>query len=81
MIIDYSAEACNKHGIAFLPVVFESLGGFHAVVSREVKKQSSALARHTGEDKAGAVRKCVLRMGVLMMKGNAAILRIVFHPH
>ena len=52
----------------------ESLGGFHAVAVREVKKLASALARHTGEDEGGTVRQCFTRLSLLLMKGNAAIL-------
>ena len=69
-----SEEACNRQGITFLPVVLESLGGFHRVASREVKKLASALARHTGDEEGGTIRKCFVRLSVLLMKGNAAIL-------
>ena len=69
-----SSEDCHRQGISFSPIVVESLGGFHAVAVREVKKQASALARHTGEDEGGAVRQCFTRLSLLLMKGNAAIL-------
>ena len=69
-----SEEACNSQGITFLPVVLESLGGFHGVATREVKKLASALARHTGEEEGGTIRRCFVRLSVLLMKGNAAIL-------
>ena len=48
-----SEEACRNQGNAFIPVVLESLGGFHPVAAREVKKLGSALARHTGEEEGG----------------------------
>ena len=42
-------EDCQQQGIAFLPLVAESLGGWHQCAEREVKKLGSALARHTGQ--------------------------------
>ena len=44
------------------------------MAAREVKKLGSALARHTGEEEGGTVRKSFVRLSVLLMKGNAAIL-------
>ena len=41
-------EDCRKQGIAFLPLAVESLGGWHVDAVKEVKKITSALARHTG---------------------------------
>ena len=55
-------------------MVLESLGGFHPVAAREVKKLGSALARHTGEEEGGTIRRMFVRLSVLLMKGNAAIL-------
>ena len=69
-----SLEACDRQGIAFLPIVLESLGGFHPVATREVKKLASALARHTGEEEGETIRKLFVRLSILVMKGNSAIL-------
>ena len=69
-----SLEACDRQGIAFLPIVLESLGGFHPVATREVKKLASALARHTGEEEGETTRKLFVRLSILVMKGNSAIL-------
>ena len=40
------AEAdCRQQGIAFLPMVAESMGGWRPTAEREMKKLGSALAR------------------------------------
>ena len=50
----------------------ETFGGWHRVGEREIKKLGSALARHTGQDEGEAVHH--LRLGILLQRGNAAIL-------
>ena len=40
----------------------------------EVRKLGSALARHTGQDEAEAVSHLWGRLGILLQRGNAAIL-------
>ena len=67
-------EECRAQGIAFLPMVAESLGGWHNVAEREVKKLGAALARHTGQDEGRAISHLWGRLGVLLQWGNAAIL-------
>ena len=51
-----SSEDCHRQGIYFSPIVVVSLGGFHAVAVREVKKLASALAK---EEEEGTVRQCL----------------------
>ena len=41
-------EECRRQGIAFLPLVAETFGGWHTGAQREVKKLAAAFARHTG---------------------------------
>ena len=48
-------ELCREQGIAFIPVVAESLGGWHQVALDQFRKLGSALARHTGQDEGGKV--------------------------
>ena len=43
-------ELCREKEIAFIPVVAESLGGWHQVALDQFRKLGSALARHTGQD-------------------------------
>ena len=67
-------EDCRSKGIAFLPLAVESLGGWHGVAVKEVKKITSALARHTGQEEDQACRHSWGRLGILLQRGNAAIL-------
>ena len=67
-------EDCRAQGIAFLPILAESLGGWHNVAEREVKKLGAALARHTGQEEGEAISHLWGRLGILLQRGNAAIL-------
>ena len=50
-------ELCREQVIAFIPVVEESLGGWHHVALDQFRKLGSALARHTGQDEEGKVKR------------------------
>ena len=65
---------CQAQGIAFLPIVVESLGGWDERSVGELKKLSTALARNLGEDEGETWRKTITRLSILLMKGNAALL-------
>ena len=69
-----AAEECSRQGIAFQPLVAESFGGWHPGAQREVKKLGSALARHTGQLEGEAIAHLWGRLGILLQRGNAAIL-------
>ena len=51
----------------------EYLGGWQCA-EREVKKLGAALARHTGQEEAEAITHLWGRLGILLQRGNAAIL-------
>ena len=67
-------EQCRAQGIAFLPLAAETFGGWHSVADREVRKLGSALARHTGQEEGEAISHLWGRLGVLLQRGNAALL-------
>ena len=69
-----AAEDCRRQGIAFLPLAVESFGGWHSAVLGEVKKLGAALARQTGQEEGEAVGHLWGRLGILLQRGNAAIL-------
>ena len=62
----------ERQGVSFIPLAFESLGGWHRVAVREVKK--IALARQTGQDESQVCSHAISRLSLLLMKGNSAIL-------
>ena len=72
--INGAEEECRRQGIAFLPLVAESFGGWHSCAQREVKKLGAALARHTGQEEGEATAHLWSRLGILLQRGNAAIL-------
>ena len=78
---DYLA-ACQREGIAFIPLPVETLGGWHPKAELQIKKLARAQARTTGKDEDEAIRHLFQRLSVLLVKGNAALLvnRIPSHP-
>ena len=64
-----TAEACHRQGVAFMPLVVESYGGWHEMGVREVERLGAALARQSG----GEVRHLWGKLGILQ-RDNAAIL-------
>ena len=42
--LDGAEEACRRQGLAFLPLVAETFGGWHPSAQRELKKLGSALS-------------------------------------
>ena len=46
----------------------------NSVAEREVRKLGAALARHTGQEEGEAISHLWGRLGVLLQRGNAAIL-------
>ena len=48
----------------------------------EVRKLAAALSRHTGQEEEEALRHLWGRLGILLQRGNAAILgnRVPTHP-
>ena len=77
-----TAELCDQQGIAFIPVVAESMGGWHKVALEQLRKLGSALARHTGQEEGETIGHLLTRASVLLQKGLSALLlnRIPGHP-
>ena len=69
-----SAAACQAQGIAFLPLAVETFGGWHEVAVDQVKKLAVALARQNGQEESEAIRHTWSRLGVLLQRGNAAMM-------
>ena len=69
-----AADACQAQGVTFLPMVVESFGGWHEAAVREVERLGAALARQSGQEEEEAVRHLWGKLGMLLQRGNAAIL-------
>ena len=48
-------EDCRRQGIKFIPLAVESLGGWHELAVREIKKLAAALARQSGQEERSKV--------------------------
>ena len=69
-----AGEQCRQQGIAFIPIVAESLGGWHPIAVEQIKKLGSALARHTGQEEGEAISHLVTRCSILLQRGLTAFL-------
>ena len=49
-------EACRRAGLAFVPLVVETLGGWEELAEKQIKRLGAALARHTGHEEAEKTR-------------------------
>ena len=77
-----TAELCDQQGIAFIPIVAESMGGWHKVALEQLRKLGSSLARHTGQEEGETISHLFTRASILLQKGLSALLlnRIPSHP-
>ena len=71
--LDKSWEPCNRQGIVFLPLAVESLGAWHPLAVKEVKKLASAKARHSGYDESMETTRLFQKLSVALQRGNAAL--------
>ena len=69
-----ASEQCKEQGLAFIPIVAESFGGWHQVAQEQIKKLSACLARHTGQDEGEATSHLFSRCALLLQRGLAALL-------
>ena len=64
-------EDCGDQGISFLPILSDSLGGWH---NEQKERLGAALARRTGQEDGKAISHRWRRLAVLLQMNNAAIL-------
>ena len=69
-----SLEACEREGISFIPLPVETLGGWHKKAVEQLRKLARAQARSTGKEEEESIRHLFQRLGVLLVKGNAALI-------
>ena len=75
-------DLCREQGITFIPIVAESLGGWHKVALEQFGKLGSALGRHTGQEEGEKVDHLIKRVSILLQKGLSSMLlnRVPGHP-
>ena len=62
-----AGEFCWREGIAFLPVVAESLGGLHPTVVEQVRRLARGMAMRTGEEEGTAFNHLLAKISVTLM--------------
>ena len=67
-------QACEREGLAFIPLPVETLGGWHKKAVDQLRKLARALARSSGKEEDVEIRHLFQRLGVLLVRGNAALL-------
>ena len=67
-------ESCDQEGIQFLPVVIETLGGWHPEAVHVLTKLAKQLASHTGAKPEETISHFYQRLGILLAKGNSALI-------
>ena len=70
----FSFKKFRYQGITFLPLAAETFGGWHEVAVDQVRKLAGALARHNGQEEGEAISHTWSRLGVLLQRGNAAMM-------
>ena len=67
-------QACAGEGIKFCPVVVEALGGWQEDAAYVITRLARQLASHTGKEAAEQVKYFFQRLGILLMRGNSALI-------
>ena len=69
-----AGELCRREGIAFIPVVAESLGGLHPTAVEQVRRLARGVAMRTGKEEAAAYNHLLTKILVTLMKGLPAVI-------
>ena len=67
-------QPCKNEGIEFLPVVVETLGGFHPDSALVVKKLARQVASQSGQPVEETTRHLFQRLSIQLAKGNSALI-------
>ena len=71
-------DNCNREGIHFVAAPVETFGGFHSQSIAIVSKIGRQLARHTGRLESEVISHLYQRLGILLTKGNSALILSCF---
>ena len=67
-------ERCDAEAISFLPLAVDTFGGWHKVGLKTITRLGRQLARNLGKDEDGVARHLHQRLGVLIVRDNAAMM-------
>ena len=67
-------DLCKSEGIDFQALVVSTLGGWHEVATRTIRKLGQALARANGQEEGDVIKHLFGRLGILLVKGNCSLI-------
>ena len=68
-----AGELCRREGIAFIPVVAESLGGLHPTAVEQLRRLARGVSMKTGEEEGTALNHLLSRVSLTLMKGLSSM--------
>ena len=68
-----AGELCRREGIAFIPVVAESLGGLHPTAVDQLRRLARGVSMKTGEEEGTAFNHLLGRVSLTLMKGLCSL--------
>ena len=69
-----TADLCHQQGIQFVPIVANSIGGWHKAALTQFRKLGSALSRNTGTEESICINQIITRSSLLLQKGLSALI-------
>ena len=69
-----TADLCHQQGIEFVPIVANSVGGWHKEALTQFHKLGSALSRNTGTEESVCIGQIITRSSLLLQKGLSALI-------
>ena len=66
--------ACERAGMIFLPLAFDTFGAVHPQGADFLKKLGKTIARATAQDESECVNHLFQRLSMLLVKGNVNLL-------
>ena len=67
-------QPCDREGIHFIPVVVETMGGWHPESASVLSKLARQLAAQTGVTNEETTRHFFQRLSILLVKGNSSLI-------
>ena len=69
-----TAELCRQQGIEFLPIVANSVRGWHNEALNQFRKLGSALSKNTGTEESVCIGQVIMKNSLLLQKGLCALI-------
>ena len=67
-------ELCEREGMAFVPLPFDTFGAPHEVTVHQLTKLAKALARANGSEESDSIRHLFQRVSSLLTRSNSTLI-------